>query len=131
MKKKNVAQVSGQTADRLHDGKGSCSGGTLFTRDELGGGSWRFIDYWRIPPGTTVGAHRHAEGRELYFIISGEGELTTNGVAEKVAAGDMILNEPGDCHAFANMGDETVVVMVTNVQEGDSDAYFENVPDDA
>ena len=129
MKKKNVGLVSGRVANRLHEGKGQCWGGTLFNRDELGGGTWRFVDYWHILPGGTVGPHRHKEGYELYFIISGEGEMTTNGFTEKVIAGDMILNEPGDWHAFANTGSETIILMVTTVQDGDSDIYFENLSD--
>jgi len=107
--------VAQQTVSGLHDGRGTLNGGRALDRPALGGGAWQFVDYWRLPPGTSIGEHLHVEGYELYFVTAGRGVMTTNGVASEVAAGDLILNEPGDRHMLENTGEEALTCLVTAV----------------
>ncbi len=117
MIKLNTQIVEHTAVTALHDGLGAVLGGTVLAREQLGGGAWRFIDFWHIPPGASIGEHRHAQGRELYFVVAGHGTMATNGVRFDVNPGDLVLNEPGDCHGLANTSGDDLVVLVTAVIE--------------
>jgi len=126
MKKDNVHTLLGNEENSIHAGRGPCFGGRLFRHEDLGGESWRFIDFWRIPPGTSIGTHIHHNGRELYYIIEGRATMINNDEEFPVQTGDMILNEPGDSHGFYNSSDEEVFILVTMVLNGEEEAQYEN-----
>jgi len=117
MIKLSTQSVDQQVVTGLHDGRGTLHGGRALDRPELGNGAWQFVDYWRLPPGTSIGEHRHAQGYELYFITRGRGTMTTNGEPAQVVAGDLILNEPGDRHMLENTSDDELCCLVTAVIE--------------
>jgi uncharacterized cupin superfamily protein len=117
MIKLNTQFVEHKVVTALHDGQDAVLGGTVLTREQLGCGAWRFVDFWHIPPGASIGEHRHEHGRELYFVIAGHGTMATNGDYFDVGPGDCVLNEPGDCHGLANTSDADLVVLVTAVIE--------------
>lgn len=110
--------VEKRSVQALHEGPGTVCGGTVLDPAQLGGGAWKFVDYWRIPPGAGIGAHRHDRGRELYYVVAGRGTMTTNGETFKVGAGDLILNEPGDTHGLVNTSDAELRLFVTCVSDG-------------
>ena len=117
MRTTNSDMVAALAVQGLHGGVGQIRGGTVLDAAELGGGAWRFVDAWILPPGTSIGSHRHERGRELYLVLSGRGTMTTNGVPAAVGPGDLVLNEPGDTHALENTGREELRVLVTAVIE--------------
>ena len=113
----NTSSVAHSVVSGLHDGKHSVTGGTVLTHIQLGNKSWQFVDFWHIPPGASIGNHRHDTGYECYFVISGQGSMMTNDVYFIINKGDMILNEPGDNHSLENTSAEDLVVLVTAVIE--------------
>ena len=117
MKKISCRTVEGCMVASLHDGEGSVFGGRLLDGTQLGSGPWRFVDYWRIPPATSIGEHLHEKGREFYFIVSGQGTMIINGESIPVERGDLILNEPGDTHGITNTSGEELCILVTEVIE--------------
>jgi quercetin dioxygenase-like cupin family protein len=117
MIKLNTQIVEHKVVTALHDGQDAVMGGTVLTREQLGGGAWRFVDFWHIPPGASIGEHRHELGRELYFVIAGHGTMSTNDERFGVGPGDCVLNEPGDSHSLLNTSDADLVVLVTAVIE--------------
>src|ERR1700753_4075117 len=56
-----------------------------------------------LHPGSTIGYHLQ-EQQEIYYILSGKGELTTNGKAITVSTGDAILTLPGNHHGLKPVG---------------------------
>lgn len=117
MIKLNTQFVEHNVVKALHDGQDAVLGGTVLTGEQLGCGAWRFVDFWHIPPGASIGEHRHEQGRELYFVVAGYGTMTTNGERFSVNPGDCILNEPGDSHSLTNTSGADLVVLVTAVIE--------------
>lgn len=126
MKRFSWNDVADGSLSDLHEGCGTVFGGTVIDREQLGGGAWRFVDWWRIPPGAVIGRHRHDHGRELYVVLDGAATMTTNSASESVTRGDMILNEPGDDHSFANTSNTDVLILVIAVIEEDTDPTFVN-----
>lgn len=63
-----------------------------------------------------VGFHQHVCDCEVYFILSGEGELNDNGVITTVSAGDVVFTDDGESHSILNRHDEplSMVALVLN-----------------
>ncbi|MGY9066494.1 cupin domain-containing protein [Streptomyces sp. CAS3] len=74
-----------------------------------------FIDLVVLPPGTSIGRHRHADDEETYVILSGRGRMTLDGEEFTVRAGDLIPNRPYGEHGLANDGDEDITLLVFEV----------------
>jgi quercetin dioxygenase-like cupin family protein len=97
-----------------HGGPGTCEIARLFQSGELQG-TWHFIEYLVVPPGVTIGAHRHGANEELYFIITGQATMTINGQTHTVKPGDLIINHPNWEHGLHNDGQTEVKLLVIEV----------------
>ena len=65
----------------------------------------------RLAPGGEVGYHIHDKDSEAYYILSGVGEYTENGVTTKVVAGDFTYTPLGEGHGIKNIGDDYLEFM--------------------
>lgn len=69
-----------------------------------------------LPPGASIGDHRHDAETEYYLILSGTGTVLDEGVPKKVRPGDVVVTGGGASHSIANDGAEPLVfhaVIVT------------------
>lgn len=64
--------------------------------------SWGFVDHAVVPPGASVGYHRHDTVQECYIIIAGRGWMKVDGEAAEVSVGDCIPNRIGGSHGIVN-----------------------------
>jgi mannose-6-phosphate isomerase-like protein (cupin superfamily) len=95
-----------------HDGEGDIFFRRIATQSELAGGC-NFIDFAEVPPGRSIGRHRHARDEEEYYLIlRGEGEMWKDGECFPVKAGDLVRNSPGGAHGLRNVGAHTLNVFV-------------------
>ena len=74
-----------------HEGQGSIEIGRMFQTEKLEG-TWHFIEYLVVPPGVTIGEHRHGANEEIYFILEGHARMKINGQEHEVKPGDFIVN---------------------------------------
>lgn len=89
---------------QAHEGAGYLSFARLATRAKLSG-ACNFIDFTRMPPGSSIGLHTHGSNEEeFYLILEGEGEMSRDGESFAVRAGDLVRNRPGGSHSLANTG---------------------------
>ena len=79
-----------------------------------------FIDYVEVPPGATIGYHRHGDDEELYFIIEGAGVMEVEGVERRVHCGDLILNRRGSAHSLVNDSSVVIRLLVLQVRYRDA-----------
>lgn len=61
--------------------------------------------------GATIGLHTNDKD-EVYYVLSGRGELTLQGKVSEVGPGDAILTRDGDSHGLRQLGDEDLVILV-------------------
>jgi quercetin dioxygenase-like cupin family protein len=59
-----------------------------------------FVD---APPGDGPALHRHPYD-ELFIVLDGEARFTVDGEAVDARAGDILVAEAGEAHAFVNSG---------------------------
>ena len=61
--------------------------------------------------GASIGKHRNDKD-EIYYVLSGRGELLLDGDVREVGPGDAILTRSGSTHALAQRGNEDLVIIV-------------------
>ena len=61
--------------------------------------------------GSAIGYHLQKED-EVYYIVSGEGEMKMNDKTFKVKAGDAILTRPGSSHGLQPTGDDDLILII-------------------
>ena len=99
-----------------HGGEGNIHFHRIATAANLSG-SCNFIDFTSMPPGTTIGRHRHrANEEEFYLILNGTGTMQLGDEQFQVQAGDLIRNPPGGTHALQNTGDRELQMFVFEVK---------------
>ena len=62
-------------------------------------------------PGASIGYHLQKE-EEIYYILSGAGEMTMNNEKFMVQAGDAILTLPGSSHGLKQTGKDDLVILI-------------------
>jgi mannose-6-phosphate isomerase-like protein (cupin superfamily) len=103
-------------ATRAHGGEGLIAFCRIADAAQLDGGC-NFIDLAVLPPGATIGTHRHAASEEeFYLILSGRGVMTRDGVPLEVGAGDLVRNRPGGEHGLRAIGDTPLRLFVFEVR---------------
>jgi quercetin dioxygenase-like cupin family protein len=99
---------------KAHDGEGHVLAATVRGRHEHS--NINFVDMVEIPPGSTVGRHRHSESdEEIYIILAGEAELLIDGRHERIGRGDVAINPPGGEHALCVLGQRPLLMIVVDV----------------
>lgn len=100
-----------------HDGEGSLQKVRAFEAGDFATGL-DFIDYVIVPPQTTIGVHRHGDNEEIYFIVSGCGQMTLEERQVAVQAGDVVVNGCGGQHGLVNDSDAEMRVFIFQVSKG-------------
>jgi len=70
-----------------------------------------FLAIAMLAPGKTIEAHVDPM-EEIYFIMTGEGEMTVDNETRHVKPGDATWIPTGSSHALTNSGTEDCVVLV-------------------
>lgn len=89
-----------------------------------------FVDHVVVPPGASVGYHRHDALEECQVFIGGDARMKVDGEVVEVSKGDCVPGRPGGSHGLINHTDtpaEFVAIGVC-VERGEID--FTNLEDD-
>lgn len=74
-----------------------------------------FVDFAVLPPGSSIGIHRHGNDEELYLVLEGEGLMTLDDEEHRVKAGSLIRNVPHGSHGLLNDGASPLRLFVIEV----------------
>lgn len=95
-----------------HHGDGEIEFCRVAAREAMAG-ACNFIDVAVLPPGVSIGRHRHANNEEeFYLVVKGSGRMWRDGEDFEVRAGDLIRNRQGGAHGLVNTGDEPLMIFV-------------------
>jgi mannose-6-phosphate isomerase-like protein (cupin superfamily) len=95
-----------------HGGTGTIEATRFATRDDLAG-PCNYLDYAVLPPGTSIGEHRHGpDEEEYYLVLSGRGSMRLEDRELAVVAGDLVRNPPGGRHGLVNDGDQPLALFI-------------------
>ena len=68
--------------------------------------------------GAAIGYHRQDED-EIYYVVSGTGELTLNGEGAVVGPGTAVLTRTGSSHGLRQTGSADLVIIIAYQQPRD------------
>ncbi len=111
---KNFYEVELEDLNNCHDGVGVLKHKELFSGEEFKSGL-RFMNYTILPPGTTIGDHKHENDEEIYVVLEGKGIMHLDGNSFEVKSGSVIRNKPYGTHGLVNTGDSDMRVLVFEV----------------
>ena len=100
--------------ENVHKGKGEV-GVRLVWESQDFRTNWGFVAHGLVPPGASVGYHRHDIIEETYIIMEGSGRMTVDNETEEVHANDAILNRLGGCHGIHNHTQDDLEILVVAV----------------
>jgi mannose-6-phosphate isomerase-like protein (cupin superfamily) len=69
-----------------------------------------------LKPGSGIGYHEQKED-EIYYVLSGHGNMTIDGKPFDVGPGDAILTRPGSSHGLKQVGADDLVIMINYEQK--------------
>lgn len=80
-----------------------------------------FVDYTVVPPGSTIGLHKHTANEEIYLIVSGLATVTVEGEERQLKSGSIAVVRSGQSHQLVNTGAEAVAMFVIQVRHSRSE----------
>ena len=88
----------------------------------------RLLAHIIVPPGASIGVHRHHGETEPYYILKGEADFTdADGTVKRVQAGDCCLIADGESHGIANNGTEDMEMIAMIYNTGTEQGHAEPV----
>ena len=108
---RNFLESDLEDLPNCHAGNGVLNHIQLFAEQDFKS-TLRFFNYTVLPPGTSIGLHKHGNDEEIYVILAGSGQMILDGARHAVHAGSVILNRPYGEHGLENTGDCDMKVLV-------------------
>lgn len=99
-----------EVRDEMRGGKGEVTIRHYFKQNEIKA-KCRLCSRLILPPGASIGPHKHEAEDELYIIESGTGILDDGSAKTEVEAGDAILTGNGESHSISNAGKEPLEII--------------------
>jgi mannose-6-phosphate isomerase-like protein (cupin superfamily) len=96
---------------RSKGGSGEILVGDIYTTEELGP-AWDFVQSVKLPAGSAIGLHAHMGDEELYYIVDGDGVMTSDGEEYAVGPGTASLCRSGSSHGLVNTSEGEMTVLV-------------------
>lgn len=62
-----------------------------------------------LPPGASMAAHTHPDCEELFYFLSGNGEMVVDGARVLVTNDDVIVVAPAESHEIKNNGNDALI----------------------
>jgi quercetin dioxygenase-like cupin family protein len=75
------------------------------------GSSRMWVGMTKIEPRSRSNRHKHPGQEEIFYVISGRGQITVGIENDSIEPGSLILVPPGVEHVLFNDGDETLKVL--------------------
>lgn len=68
-----------------------------------------------LKPGSAIGYHEQKED-EIYYVLSGRGQMTLDGKTVDVGPGTAILTRTGSSHGLKQVGTDDLVILINYEQ---------------
>jgi mannose-6-phosphate isomerase-like protein (cupin superfamily) len=107
---KRASDMELEVRERMREGSGRVEILHVFRKEELRGKT-RLFARLRLPPGGSIGYHLHDGEEEIFYILSGEAEVSDAGAVARVGPGDAVHTGGGAGHSIACRGSEPLELL--------------------
>lgn len=101
---RHCGEMATQAIENMRGGKGTVTVQHLLNPDEMLG-KGRLFARNTVPPGASIGLHRHQGDSEAYYVIAGTGVYHDNDRKFEIGPGDLARVDDNDQHSIENTGD--------------------------
>lgn len=77
--------------------------------------NWAYVDHLVIAPSSSEGLHKHPKLGEVYYVLSGDGEIKVDNDTAMIHKGDGVPVTPGQAHSITNTGAGDLELMIIGV----------------
>jgi len=98
----NRNQMKVEQKERMRDGEGTATVVNLVDGATMKNA--RLLAEITLPPGASIGEHRHDSETEYYIILEGSGTVVDNGIDQPVKSGDVVVTGDRATHSIKNTG---------------------------
>ncbi|MBI3681590.1 MAG: cupin domain-containing protein [Acidobacteria bacterium] len=77
--------------------------------------NWSYVDHLVIPPGASLGRHRHEGVEEFFYVISGEATARVGDESAPVRKGDAVPVLLNEAHSFENRSNADAEFLIVGV----------------
>jgi len=102
---------STETRRQMRGGTGEITIEHLWRPEQELHAGFRLFARLTIPPGASIGFHRHDQEEEIFYIIQGCARTDDNGQDVILHPGETILTGGGAGHAIACAGDQPLILL--------------------
>jgi len=113
---KKREDMARQPLENCHGGTGALDWIVVLDHNDLKDRGLNFVHDDILPPGVSIGAHKHTKDEEYYYIVSGKGTMTLDQDRFEVTEGDMTAVYPGGVHGLENTGTEDLRIIVISAR---------------
>ena len=114
---RKAAQYRTELREKMRGGSGAVKIEHFWEPKTEMRGANRMAARLTLPPGASIGFHRHENEEEIFVIVKGQAEADDNGTRVLLGPGDTLLTGNGAGHGIRNTGDgdlEIVAVIATH-----------------
>lgn len=109
-----LTKANTEPTPNMYGGKGEA----LYRRalpNQVFKSDWAYADHIILPPGASLGKHRHKGVEELHYVIRGAGRLHVDEERAAFVKDDTLFIEYNQAHSIENTGSEDMELLVIGV----------------